>query len=151
MLVFCDNLNFWVFSYSGFSLPDKLARAEDIEKKSKEALQEILEPFAGKKRWTNADFLQVFVSLYKITIPYLFCSFQWRCFKYRRHVYCMPCWLPLRHRYISMQPLRTRILQSFDWPSRMHTLRSRHIITLSRRLQQQHVQGVSRRQLLPHA
>jgi len=76
MLVFCDNLNFWVFSYSGFSLPDKLARAEDIEKKSKEALQEILEPFAGKKTWTNADFLQVFVSLYKITIPYLFCSFQ---------------------------------------------------------------------------
>ncbi|XP_052260802.1 uncharacterized protein LOC127864949 [Dreissena polymorpha] len=47
MLVFCDNLNFWVFSYSGFSLPDKLARAEDVEKKSKEALQEILEPFAG--------------------------------------------------------------------------------------------------------
>jgi len=49
-------------------------------------------------------------------------------FKYRRHVYSMPCRLPLHHRLISMPPLRPRIIQPCRRPSCMPALPHRRVL-----------------------
>ena len=53
-------------------------------------------------------------------IAHALLRWRWHC---SGHIYRMPCWLPLHHRHVAMQPLRTWHIQPRHRPVSMQLLR----------------------------